>query len=629
MATSPSGRARRGSLARPVNSRMYRGTWLLVGLPLLVAAFSVGRAQPLPAPTVPPTFDGDAAIELARDFSRSNPDRAPGAPGAIGAARWVAEKFALYGFRVRRQTLQADIPGRGRVALLNLFAVAPGPSTQSPVIVVMAHRDDAGAGRGANDNASGTAALIELARPYARAETGPGGSVSPAHTLVFLSTDGGAFGGMGAAAFADNPAYRNRIVAVVNLDTIGGPGPPRLELAGDEPRSPAETLVETASERVLALTGAEPGRPRALWQLVDLAFPFSLYEQAPFVARGIPAITLTTAGPRPPAAFEDSAIPSKRRLEEVGRSAQSLLSSLDEGLQLTSSSRPYVYFGPRTVGGWAVELVLVVMLVPFLAAAVDLFARLRRRRIRLAPALRSYRSRLAFWLFVGALFAVFGFFGAWPGGSPRPPAPESEIARNWPITAFGALAAVSALAWLVPRERLLPRRPPGPEDELAGYTAALLALAILSLLVVATNPFGLLFLLPSLHLWLWLPQVRERRVWVRIAVFLAGLAGPALLVGSFAARLDLGGSAFWYVTTLVSVGYVEPFTVVLVLAWAAAAAQLAALSVHRYGPYPSAAERPPRGPLRELVRTVVLSTRARRQPPEEEARAVYAAPIER
>ena len=613
MATSPSGRARRGSVARPVNARMYRGTWLLVGLPLLVAAFSVGRAQPLPAPSVPPTFDGEAAIELARDFSRSSPDRAPGAPGALGAARWVSEKFALYGFRVRRQIAHAEIPGRGPVTLTNLFAVAPGPSTQSPVIVVMAHRDDAGAGRGANDNASGTAALIELARPYARADTGPGGSVSPAHTLVFLSTEGGAFGGMGAAAFADHPAYRDRIVAVVNLDTIGGPGEPRLELAGDEPRSPAAALVETASERVLAATGAEPRRPRALWQLVDLAFPFSLHEQAPFVARGIPAITLTTAGERPPPAFEDSAIPSKRRLEQVGRAAQSLLSSLDEGLQLTSSSRPYVYFGPRTVGGWAVELVLIVMLIPFLAAAVDLFARLRRRRIRLAPALRSYRSRLVFWVFVGALFAVFGFFGAWPDGSPRPPAPESEVARNLPLAAIGALAALSALAWLLPRERLLPRRAIQAEEELAGYTAALLALAVLSLVVVATNPFALLFLLPSLHAWLWLPQVRERAIWIRISVFLLGLAGPALLVGSFAARLDLGAGAFWYLTTLVSVGYVEPLGVVVMLAWVAAAAQLAALTVHRYGPYPSAAERPPRGPLRELVRTLVLGTRARRR----------------
>ena len=37
------------------------------------------------------------------------------------------------------------------------------------------------------------------------------------------------------------------------------------------------------------------------------------------------------------------------------------------------------------------------MTLPFLAAAVDLFARCRRRRIPLAPALRALRTRLAFW----------------------------------------------------------------------------------------------------------------------------------------------------------------------------------------------------------------------------------------
>ena len=40
-------RPRPGSLDRPLSARMYRGTWLLVGLPLLVAAFSVVRPTPL------------------------------------------------------------------------------------------------------------------------------------------------------------------------------------------------------------------------------------------------------------------------------------------------------------------------------------------------------------------------------------------------------------------------------------------------------------------------------------------------------------------------------------------------------------------------------------------------------
>ena len=65
--------------------------------------------------------------------------------------------------------------------------------------------------------------------------------------------------------------------------------------------------MQTAAARILEQTGVEPARPSALRQLIDLGFPFSLYEQAPFVARGIPAITLTTAGDRPPNAFGDTA----------------------------------------------------------------------------------------------------------------------------------------------------------------------------------------------------------------------------------------------------------------------------------------------------------------------------------
>jgi len=147
-------------------------------------------------------------------------------------------------------------------------------------------------------------------------------------------------------------------------------------------------------------------------------------------------------------------------------------------------------------------------------------------------------------------------------------------------------------------------------------------LGVLSLVVLALNPFALLLVLPSLHVWLWLPHVRDRPAWIRLGVLVAGLAGPALLVLSFAARLDLGLGTFWYLTALVSVGYVQPLAVGVALAWTAAAAQLAALAVHRYAPYPAAAERPPRGPIREVVRRAVLAVRARRRDGDDELRAL-------
>jgi hypothetical protein len=169
------------------------------------------------------------------------------------------------------------------------------------------------------------------------------------------------------------------------------------------------------------------------------------------------------------------------------------------------------------------------------------------------------------------------------------------------------------LGWLVARERLIPRRAITSEEELAGHTASLLCLGALSLLVVATNPFALVFLLPSLHVWLWLPQVRGATLGVRLAVLVLGLAGPALLLGSFAGRFGLGWDALWYLAELRAVDYV-PFVVMpLLVVWLAGTGQLAALATRRYAPYPAAAELPPGGPLRRVIRSTVLALRDRRR----------------
>src|SRR5437763_241153 len=603
-------RPRPGSLERPVSARMYRGTWLLVALPLLVAAFSVAHPAPLAAPPLPAAFDRNAAVALASDLARSFPDRSPGSPQALGAAQWFEQQLQAYGFQTHVDRFEATIPGRGRVRLENLSTVAPGSSPDT--IVVMAHRDNAGTSPGANDNASGTAALVELARGYAN--VGGGRRVTPAHRILFLSTDGGAFGGLGAEHFAAEAARRKDVVAVVNLDSLGGTGRPRLEFAGDTTRSPAASLVETAALRILEQTGSRPSRPSALRQLVDLAFPFSLYEQAPFVGRGIPAVTLTSSDDRPPPAFGDTPEHlDSIRLAQLGGSAQELIGSLDQGLDLAQGTSTYVYFGSRLVRGWAIELVLIAALLPFFAAAIDLFARCRRRRIPLAPALRSYLSRLGFWLLVGGVFELLALAGAWPRGARVPPAPASSVATHWPVVAtLGFLAACGA-AWLVARDRLLPRRPIGPGEEVAGYTAALLALGVVSLLVVATNAFALVLLLPSLHVWLWLPQSRVRPPWTRAAILLGGFAGPLLLLWSLGSRFGLRLHAPRSPLALPAPGYFGLPAIVITLAWAAAAAQLVALAGGRYAPYPTPGERPPRGPLRELVRKIVLARHGRRR----------------
>ena len=602
-------------MERPVNGRLYRGTWLLVGLPLLVAAFSVARPTPLPRAFLP-EFDGAAAKQLATDLATNDPNRFP---GALGPVQWFKEQLAPYGLPIRTERFSAVIPGHGRVHMQNVIAEAVGRSPRT--IVVMAHRDNDGSGPGANDNASGTAMLIQLARAYGSLPGSSAGTLRPNHTILFVSTDGGAFGALGAAHFVAHSPLAHDVGAVIDLDSVGGDGPIRLELNGDTPRTPSATLVETASARVAAQTGRTPAHDSILRQLVDLGFPFSLYEQAPFIAHGIGAVTLTTARDNPPDPFGD--VPQRLRvdkLDEVGRSAQDLLGTLDEGLEFAQGTSSFIFLGSRMIRGWAIELVLIACLLPFLVAAVDLFARCRRRRIPLAPALRALRSRLGFWVWVVVLFEVFGLLGAWPDGAPRPVSPRSEAATNWPVGMLLVLALLALAGWFVTRERLVPRHDVTSEEELAGHTAALLALGALSLVVVATNPYALLFLLPSLHAWLWLPQMQQAGTPARLGVLALGFAGPALLLGEFAGRYGLGWNAPWYLALLHVVGYVAFVVVPLLVVWLAGAAQLAALSVRRYGPYPAADALPPRGPVRRVLRRTYLAVHNRRRqhvaPPE-------------
>jgi hypothetical protein len=229
-----------------------------------------------------------------------------------------------------------------------------------------------------------------------------------------------------------------------------------------------------------------------------------------------------------------------------------------------------------------------------------------------------------FWGCVVGLFELFGLLGIWADGAARPIAPASAVAHDWPAKALVALGLLAFLGWLVTRERLIPRRAVTPEEELAGHTAALLCLGALALLVVATNPFALIFLLPSLHVWLWLPQVRGAPLPLRLGVLAAGFAGPALLVGSFAARFGLGWDAPWYLAQLRAVGYVPFIVMPLLVVWLAGTGQLAALATGRYAPYPVAAELPPRGPARRVLRRIILAlqTRRRRRASEEPLEAL-------
>ena len=586
-------RARRGTVDRPLNTRLVRVSSLVLAPVALALLFSLSATGALPSPPLEPVFDEAAAVAVAEELSTEFPSRVPGSEGASNAVRWYSETIAGLGLGTEEEAWSTDLVDLGEVELRNVVTVIPGRSEEA--IVLVAHRDNSGAGRREGDNASGTAALIELARGFAPQEALP--APLPNRTLVLVSTDAGAYGGAGAVHFARTSAHARQALAAIVLDDVGADGRPRIALAGDGSSSPARILVRTASVRISEQTGQAPSIPSVLTQLVDLGIPFAGAEHAPFVAEGVAAISLTTRDPASASAPNVSGALSERRLGQLGRATEALVGSIDASIGAAFRTPDSVFLEDRAASGWTVRLAFVVAVAPFALGILDLLARGRRRGLPFRPAVRALRTRLLFWLFAGALLWVGGVTGVLPTGAALPLPPGSAFVVDSNVAGIALLAIAFVLGWLAFRRPLVPLAQPAAEERLAGYACALSWLGVVALVVAITKPFALVFILPSLYAWLWLPL--QAQLWQRVGIYAVGLIGPIGGILVLGRELGLGpADTTLYVAGLATVGYISLLSVLLAIAWLTAAAQLGALAFGRYAPYAGGAEPPPSGLLR-------------------------------
>jgi len=572
----------------------------IVVVPAILAfLFSISTTGTLPRSSLEPLFDAENAASIARTLSVEYPSRVPGAEGGEQAARWYEETLRSLGLNAEEDAWTEDLADLGSVELRNVVTVVPGRSPET--IVLVAHRDNAGTSRRLGDNASGTAALIELARGFAPQEAGP--DPEPQRTIVFVSTDAGVYGGAGAERFAATSPLARSAIATVVLDGVGGGGRPRIAIAGDTPVSPARALVRSAAARVADQTGAMPELPSVPTQLLDLGVPFAGGEQGRFLGYDLAAVTLTTRDPGDPSipAGDPATSLDTRSLAQLGRATESLLSSLDASVGGSFHTPDSLFLGDRAASGWTVRLMLVLGVVPFALGLVDLIVRGRRRGLPFRPALRALRTRIGVALFGGFLVWCGALGGVFPTGAPLPLSPLTDVLESPAVGGLLLLAFAFLVAWLIARRNLASPVAPTAGERLAGLAVALGALGVVAVALAVTKPYALVFVLPSLYAWLWLPL--EQRLWHRVPLFLLGLAGPAIAL--FVLSRELGVSIFGaalYAVGLATVGYVSLWSVLLFLVWAAAAAQVGALALGRYGPYAAGAEPPPPGPLRRALR---------------------------
>jgi len=218
----------------------------------------LGSCAPGPSAAAPPLADAPVVADaitaegmytriafLAADSLRG---RDTPSPGLETAAAYLAGEHRNFGLEPagENETYYQRYPFIPRRAgppaeqtfPPNIVAVLRGsdPVLREEYVLLTAHFDHVGVGRpvdgdsiynGADDNASGTAALLEVARALSLLPR------PPARSIVFLHVSGEEHGLLGSRWYSDNPTVAiDRVVANINVDMISRNSPDSIVVIG-------------------------------------------------------------------------------------------------------------------------------------------------------------------------------------------------------------------------------------------------------------------------------------------------------------------------------------------------------------------------------------------------------------
>lgn len=264
---------------------MKRLIAIFAALGLVACAHSPAAAQHQPTAS---------AERLIADVTALSADamqgRGFGQPGGQMARDYIIAGFEAAGIEPLNGDwllpFTAPAGARNPIAIngVNVAAAIPGTEAPDQWIVVTAHYDHVGVQggqiyNGADDNASGTAALLELARMLR--------DHPPRHSVLLLALDGEEAGLLGARAFvANSPIPLENMVVNINLDMIARGDNGILWVVGTRQYPAIRPVVDALAE--------QPGIERR-YGFDDPAAPRSeswvnASDQAAFHARGVPFV---------------------------------------------------------------------------------------------------------------------------------------------------------------------------------------------------------------------------------------------------------------------------------------------------------------------------------------------------
>ena len=191
--------------------------------------------------------------------------RAAGTEDNQKTTNWIADEFTSLGYTVTRQCY--------RTTACSIIADKGGETASEDVILIMAHFDSVGKSfAGADDNASGTAVLMEIARALKGHRSNK--------TIRFFATNGEELGLLGAEHYArvlrESGSIKN-VKFAINMDMVGYNSNGVVELETD---GKFETLANWYASLVRQYTSLTPKITLGAWGS----------DHVPFLKSGVPTM---------------------------------------------------------------------------------------------------------------------------------------------------------------------------------------------------------------------------------------------------------------------------------------------------------------------------------------------------
>ena len=185
---------------------------LLLSIALSVAFAATGSLQAAPksVPNAVPTA-ATSAYEYMAELSDGIGARVAGTPAAVKAADRISQWFADLGYQPSMQEFPYKANGASHTSS-NVIATKAGASPKQ--IIIGAHYDSVAVGRGAFDNASGVALMMQLADALRATQT--------PYSLVFVAFGAEELGDKGSDAYFESltAAQKADTVLMINFDSV-------------------------------------------------------------------------------------------------------------------------------------------------------------------------------------------------------------------------------------------------------------------------------------------------------------------------------------------------------------------------------------------------------------------------